>query len=191
MEIVFATNNQHKLTEVRAILGKEYTVLSLHDIHCTVEIDETSETFEGNAWLKADYIHKNFGLPCFSDDSGLEVEMLNNAPGVYSARYAGEQGSHTKNMDKLLTALQFHSNRKARFRTVVCYLNKASEINYFNGVIHGVITREKKGSGGFGYDPVFLPDGYNITFAEMTPEAKNKISHRAMAVNELSRFLRL
>lgn len=189
MEIIFATNNAHKLEEVRSVLGAKFKVLSLSDIGCNVEVEETSDTFEGNALLKAQYVFEHYNRPCFSDDSGLEVDALFNAPGVYSARYGGEHGNHEKNMDKLLNSLMGQSNRKARFRTVLCYLNEVGEVHYFNGVVNGIILSKKQGAAGFGYDPLFMPHGHNRTFAQMTPEAKNKISHRALAVNELLNFL--
>ena len=189
MEIVFATNNHHKLEEVRQILGNNFKLLTLQDIDFNEEIEETESTFEGNALLKAQIIYEKFKLPCFSDDSGLEVEALDNAPGVYSARYAGDHGNHEKNMDKLLRELDDKTNRKARFRTILCYINTDGKVNYFNGIINGVIAHERRGMRGFGYDPVFIPDGYELSFAEMTPGEKNKISHRALAVQELLKHL--
>ncbi len=191
MEIVFATNNAHKLNEVSAILGDKIKLLSLKDIQCDVDIEETENTFEGNALLKAKYIWENYKMPCFSDDSGLEVEVLEDAPGVLSARYGGEHGNHDLNMDKLLDELKNETNRKARFRTVICYIDSDGKISYFNGIITGVITNEKIGEKGFGYDPIFMPDGYTITFAEMSPDEKNTISHRSLAVKELLDFLQL
>ena len=190
MEIVFATNNEHKIQEVRTILGDSYKVLSLKDIHYNMDVEETAETFEGNALLKAMSIFETCKIPCFSDDSGLEVEVLNNAPGIYSARYAGEHGNHEKNIAKLLRELKMETNRKARFRTVLCYIDKNGQIKYFNGIISGKITLEKHGNKGFGYDPVFIPDGYDKTFAEMTPVKKNNISHRAIALKELLAYLK-
>jgi XTP/dITP diphosphohydrolase len=189
MFLVFATNNAHKLEEVQAILGDAFKVLSLHDIQCNEEIEESADSFEGNALLKARYIFENYKMPCFSDDSGLEVEALHNAPGIFSARYAGEQGNHEKNIDKLLLELKNEHNRKARFRTVLCFIDKDGEIKYFNGIINGTITLERHGNKGFGYDPVFMPDGYTMTFAEMSAAEKNNISHRARAVKELLNYL--
>lgn len=189
MDLVFATNNNHKIEEVKALLPVIYKLLSLKDIGCNEDIEETSDTFEGNALLKARYLYEKYHLPCFSDDSGLEVMELNWAPGVFSARYAGEHGNHEKNMDKLLQSLDGKTNRAARFRTVLCYIDTNGNQTYFNGIINGNITLEKRGSGGFGYDPLFIPDGYQKTFAEMTPDEKNLISHRALAVKEFAAFL--
>ncbi len=189
MDLIFATNNNHKIEEVKALLPVIYKLLSLKDIGCNEDIEETADTFEGNALLKARYLYEKYHLPCFSDDSGLEVMELNWAPGVFSARYAGEHGNHEKNMDKLLQSLDGKTNRAARFRTVLCYIDTNGNETYFNGIINGTITHEKRGSGGFGYDPLFIPDGYQKTFAEMNPEEKNLISHRALAVKEFAAFL--
>ncbi len=189
MDLIFATNNNHKIEEVKALLPVIYKLLSLKDIGCNEDIEETADTFEGNALLKARYLYEKYHLPCFSDDSGLEVMELNWAPGVFSARYAGEHGNHEKNMDKLLQSLEGKTNRVARFRTVLCYIDTNGNETYFNGIINGNITLEKRGSGGFGYDPLFMPDGCQKTFAEMTPEEKNLISHRALAVKEFAAFL--
>ncbi|MFZ4454990.1 MAG: non-canonical purine NTP diphosphatase [Bacteroidales bacterium] len=183
-KIVFATNNKHKLEEVSSILNGKVEILSLSDIGCFDEIPETANTLEGNALLKAQFVKQKFGFDCFADDTGLEVEALNNAPGVYSARYAGEQRSAVDNMDKLLTELSGKANRKARFRTVIALIEGDSE-TIFEGFVSGEITREKIGEAGFGYDPIFRPDGYNNTFAELGLDAKNKISHRAKAVEKL------
>ncbi len=189
VKLVFATNNQHKLEEVKSILGDSFQLMSMQDIGFNDDVEETESTFEGNAYLKAKAIFDQFKLPCFSDDSGLEVEILNNAPGVYSARYAGEHGNHDKNMDKLLTELLLKENRNARFRTVICYIDGNGLTSYFNGIITGQITNERHGEKGFGYDPIFKPDGFNITFAEMDAAEKNIISHRAIAVKELFNYL--
>ncbi len=189
MDLILATNNNHKIEEVKALLPVIYKLLSLKDIGCNEDIEETADTFEGNALLKARYLYEKYHLPCFSDDSGLEVMELNWAPGVFSARYAGEHGNHEKNMDKLLQSLDGKTNRAARFRTVLCYIDTNGNETYFNGIINGTITHEKRGSGGFGYDPLFIPDGYQKTFAEMNPEEKNLISHRALAVKEFAAFL--
>jgi XTP/dITP diphosphohydrolase len=189
-KLVFATNNAHKLEEVRAILGDKVEVLSLRDIHCDVDIPETADTLEGNAQMKAEYIYKNYGMDCFADDTGLEVEALNGAPGVYTARYAGGSGHDSEaNMKKLLHELSEKNNRKAQFRTVIALILKG-EVHLFDGIVRGEITREKQGEAGFGYDPVFAPEGQNgKTFAELGNEIKNTISHRARAVAQLCNFL--
>ena len=171
-KLVFATNNAHKLEEIRAILGDKVEILSLNDINCHTDIPETAETLQGNAALKAQYIYDNYGLDCFADDTGLEVEALNGAPGIYSARYE----------------MQDKDNRKARFRTVICLIEGGKE-HFFEGIVNGSIIRERKGGAGFGYDPVFMPDGYSETFAEMGNDEKNKISHRARAVQKLCEYL--
>lgn len=187
--LVFATNNVHKLDEIRAILGSCIEVLSLKDIGYEADIPETANTLEGNAALKAEYIHRNYGLDCFADDTGLEVETLNGAPGVYSARYAGGEGHDSQaNMKKLLINMQGASNRKARFRTVICLIERGQE-HFFEGIVNGSIATERQGKEGFGYDPIFIPEGYDMTFAEMGNEEKNKISHRARAVKQLCAYL--
>lgn len=187
--MVFATNNAHKLDEIRAILGDKVEVLSLKDIHCEADIPETADTLEGNAALKAEYIYKNYGLDCFADDTGLEVEALEGAPGVYSARYAGGEGHDSEaNMKKLLAELEGKSNRKAQFRTAICLIEGGTE-HLFEGVVKGEIIEKKRGCSGFGYDPVFVPEGYTETFAEMGSEEKNKISHRARATQKLCDYL--
>lgn len=189
-KLVFATNNAHKLEEVSAILENKIELLSLKDINCDVDIPETADTLEGNALLKAEYVHKNYNLDCFADDTGLEVEALNGEPGVYSARYAEGEGHNAEaNMLKLLQNMEGIDNRKAQFRTVVSLILDEKEY-YFEGVIKGEIIKEKHGTGGFGYDPLFMPDGYNKTFAELGNEIKNQISHRAIAVNKLCEFLK-
>lgn len=188
-KLVFATNNQHKLEEVSAILGNHIELLSLKDINCETDIPETADTLEGNALLKAQYIYNNFNLNCFADDTGLEIEALNNEPGVYSARYAGEDKSAEANMLKVLDKLKNETNRKAQFRTAVSLILDGKEY-LFEGIIKGEIIKEKRGNNGFGYDPVFVPEGYNQTFAELGNEIKNKISHRALAINKLCDFLR-
>ena len=187
-KLVFATNNAHKLDEIRAILGDKVEVLSLKDIHCEADIPETADTLEGNAALKAEYIYKNFGLDCFADDTGLEVEALGGAPGVYSARYAGDGHNAEANMLKLLHAMEGIENRKAQFRTAFALIIDGKE-HLFEGVIKGEIIKTRRGSSGFGYDPIFVPEGYTQTFAEMGNELKNKISHRAIATNKLCKFL--
>ena len=188
-KLVFATNNAHKLEEIRAILGDKVEVLSLKDIRCEADIPETADTLEGNAALKAEYIHAHYGMDCFADDTGLEVEALDGAPGVYSARYAGGEGHDSEaNMKKLLAELEGEETRKAQFRTAICLI-EGGEKHLFEGIVKGEIIREKKGSSGFGYDPVFVPEGYAETFAEMGAEEKNRISHRARAVQRLCDYL--
>ena len=188
-KLVFATNNAHKLEEVAAILGDQVELLSLNDIGCQTDIPETAETLEGNALLKSSYIYKNYHLDCFADDTGLEVETLNGAPGVYSARYAGGEGHDAQaNMLKLLHELDGKENRKAQFRTAISLILDGKEY-LFEGVIKGEIIKEKRGDSGFGYDPVFMPEGYDRTFAELGNDIKNQISHRALAVQKLCEFL--
>ena len=188
-KLVFATNNAHKLEEVAAILGEQIELLSLNDIGCHADIPETADTLEGNALQKSSFIFKNYGLDCFADDTGLEVEALNGAPGVYSARYAGGEGHDSQaNMLKLLRELEGKENRKAQFRTAISLILDGKEY-LFEGVIKGEITKEKRGDSGFGYDPVFKPEGYDKTFAELGNDIKNKISHRALAVQRLCEFL--
>ncbi|MFN0729155.1 non-canonical purine NTP diphosphatase [Polaribacter gochangensis] len=188
MKIVFATNNLNKLAEVQKMLPDSIELLSLSDINCFDEIEETETTLEGNAKLKANYITEKFGYNCFADDTGLEVESLNGEPGVFSARYAGSENSSKKNMQKLLSELENKSNRKAQFRTAIA-LNLNNEQFLFEGICKGEILTEKQGEKGFGYDPVFKPNGFNNSFAEMTSEEKNSISHRGNAVQKLVRFL--
>ncbi|MEA4935713.1 MAG: non-canonical purine NTP diphosphatase [Paludibacter sp.] len=188
--LVFATNNAHKLEEVRAVLGNTVEVLSLKEINCLDDIPETADTLEGNALIKAKHVYEKYGYDCFADDTGLEVDALGGKPGVYSARYAGEEQDSKKNMQKLLTELRSNPNRKARFRTVIALIEKG-EINYFEGKIEGNITSSTSGDKGFGYDPVFMPNGFSQTFAELGSEIKNKISHRALAINELKKYLNL
>ena len=189
-KLVFATNNAHKLDEISAILGEKVELLSLKDIHCDVDIPETADTLEGNAMLKAEYIYENYGLDCFADDTGLEVEALNGAPGVYSARYGGGEGHNSEaNMQKLLQNMQGVQNRKAQFRTAICLILDGKK-HLFEGIVKGEIIKEKRGGSGFGYDPIFMPEGYTKTFAELGNETKNKISHRALAVEKLCRFLK-
>ena len=205
MKIVFATNNQHKLDEIRSILGDKIEVLSLKDIGCDVDIPETGQTLEENALQKAQYIYDHYHMSVFADDTGLEVEALNGAPGIYSARYAsmvdGSSVSHDSeaNMSCLLKELGENNNRKARFRTVIalilkkdicpCGCTSIKEIHQFEGIVEGEIIRERRGGEGFGYDPIFQPDGYDKTFAELGMGIKNHISHRARAVQKLAEFL--
>ena len=187
-KFVFATNNAHKLEEVTAILGNRIELLSLKDIHCHVDIPETADTLEGNALLKAQYIFENYQMDCFADDTGLEVEALNGEPGVYSARYAGDGHNAEANMLKLLQNMEGIENRKAQFRTAFDLIIKGKE-HLFEGIIKGEIIKTRRGNSGFGYDPIFVPEGYSQTFAEMGNELKNKISHRAIATNKLCKFL--
>lgn len=187
--LVFATNNAHKLEEIRAILGDKINILSLNDIDCHADIPETADTLEGNARLKAEYIYQHYGMDCFADDTGLEVEALNGAPGIYSARYTGGAGHDSEaNMHKLLSELEGKTNRKAQFRTAICLIERGEE-HLFEGIVRGTILQERRGTAGFGYDPIFQPEGYTETFAEMGNEEKNKISHRARAVQKLVEYL--
>ena len=187
-KFVFATNNAHKLEEVTAILGDKIELLSMKDIHCHADIPETADTLEGNALIKARYIFENYNMDCFADDTGLEVEALNGAPGVYSARYAGDAHNSEANMRKLLQDMEGIENRKAQFRTVFALIINGKE-HLFEGIVKGEITKHRCGSSGFGYDPVFIPEGYTQTYAEMGNTLKNKISHRALATNKLCNFL--
>jgi len=187
--LCFATNNQNKINEVRAHLGPDFLLVGLDEIGCTEELAEDQVTLEGNSFQKAEYVYKNFGVSCFADDTGLEVEALQGAPGVYSARYAGPQRSATDNMKLLLSNLAASENRKARFRTVITLMTPDFS-KQFEGVVNGYIIDDYRGTGGFGYDPIFLPDGYSQTLAEMSMEEKNTISHRAQAVNKLVDFLK-
>ena len=187
--LVFATNNAHKLEEIRAILGNSIEILSLADIHCHADIPETADTLEGNARQKSRYVYEHYGLDCFADDTGLEVESLGGAPGVYSARYADGQGHDSQaNMNKLLKEMEEKNDRKAQFRTISSLIEKGEE-RQFEGIVKGQITREKRGESGFGYDPIFQPDGYETTFAELGSDIKNRISHRARAVAALCDYL--
>ena len=188
-KLVVATNNAHKLEEISAILGNEMELLSLKDIHCNADIPETANTLEGNARQKAMYIHENYGMDCFADDTGLEVEALNGAPGVFSARYAGDGHDSEANMQKLLKELEGKENRKAQFRTAICLIMEGKEY-LFEGIVKGHIIEEKRGGAGFGYDPIFVPEGYDQTFAELGNDVKNTISHRARAVEKLCTFLK-
>ena len=209
MKIVFATNNEHKLSEIRAILGPSFDVVSLADIGCHEDIPETGQTLEENALMKAEYVYNKYHLSCFADDTGLEVEALNGAPGVYSARYAaivpagspaGPSHDSEANMARLLRELANNNNRKARFRTVIALIEKKDVcpcgctsikvVHKFEGIVNGEITREKSGAEGFGYDPIFRPDGYDKTFAELGADIKNQISHRARATQKLAEYLK-
>jgi XTP/dITP diphosphohydrolase len=187
-QLVFATNNDHKLKEVRNILGNTCQILSLKDINCVEDIPETADTLEGNALLKAHYVSQKYGYDCFSDDTGLEVYALHNAPGVYSARYAGESKDSKANIRKVLEKLEGKEDYSARFRTVIALIVQGKEY-LFEGIVEGTLIREERGMAGFGYDPIFVPEGYNQTFAELGTDIKNTISHRAAAVNKLKLFL--
>lgn len=201
MKIVFATNNQHKLQEIRDILDSEFEIVSLKDIGCDVDIPETGNTLEENAMQKAQYVYDHYNLSCFADDTGLEVEALNGEPGVHSARYAeGTDHDSEANMAKLLRNLEGKDNRKARFRTVIALIRKQDvcpcgctsikKVNRFEGIVDGSITTEKHGTAGFGYDPIFVPEGYDKSFAELGESIKNGISHRARAVAKLAEYLK-
>ncbi len=188
-KLVFATNNAHKLAEVRAILEPEFKIISLAELNCNDDIPETADTLEGNALLKAQYIYEKFGFDCFADDTGLEVEALNGEPGVYSARYAGEENISTNNMHKVLTLLGDNKNRTACFRTVISLI-ESGKVSYFEGKIDGKIALEPRGDSGFGYDPIFIPKNHVSSFAQLSAEEKNKISHRALAVKKLVQHLK-
>jgi len=188
IKLIFATNNQHKLEEVSHLIKDNYKILSLKDINCFEEIPETSDTIKGNASQKSHYIFDKFVIDCFADDTGLEIESLDGRPGVYSARYAGEEHNFEKNMNKVLAEMDGITNRKARFKTVISLILNGKE-NFFEGIIKGIILTEKRGQEGFGYDPIFQPIGYNLAFAEMPLEEKNKISHRAIAIKNLVNYL--
>lgn len=187
-KLVFTTNNAHKLEEIKAILGEQVEILSLKDIGCDTDIPETADTLEGNASLKAHYIYEHYGMDCFADDTGLEVEALDGAPGVYSARYAGEGHDSEANMRKLLVNLKEITDRKAQFRTVISLIEQGEE-HQFEGIVKGCILEEKRGDLGFGYDPIFQPEGYDRSFAELGNDIKNRISHRARAVALLCNYL--
>ncbi|WP_395052991.1 non-canonical purine NTP diphosphatase [Flavobacterium sp.] len=188
MELVFASNNKNKIKEIQLLLPNSITILSLEDIGCFEEIEENASTIEGNAILKANYVTTKYGHNCFADDSGLEVEILNGKPGVHSARYAGEQRNDADNMDKLLAKLEFVTNRKANFKTVIA-LNLDGKQTLFTGIIDGIITKEKIGTNGFGYDPLFKPNNCDITFGQFEIEEKARISHRGIAVKQLITYL--
>lgn len=189
MQLVFATNNPNKLKEVQELFPKEISLLSLEDIGCMEDIPETAPDIEGNAILKANFVTENYGYPCFADDTGLLVDALNGAPGVYSARYAGSQRSSEDNMDRVLGELANATDRSAHFKTIIA-LNIDQEQYLFQGIVEGEITTDRKGREGFGYDPIFMPKGYNKTFAELPLSVKNQISHRAKAIQELLAFFK-
>lgn len=189
MKLCFATNNPHKLEEVADLLGAEFELLTLRDVGCTDDIPETGDTLEANSLLKAQYVWERYGIPCFADDSGLEVEALGGAPGVYSARFAGQHGNHLANNLLLLQKLEGQTNRSAQFRAVVTLIQDATP-QQFEGVVRGRIRHQMSGAEGFGYDPVFEPEGFDRTFAEMTLAEKNTLSHRARAMAALCNFLK-
>lgn len=189
MKLCFASNNEHKLTEIRRAVGKEIQLLSLNDIKCFDELPETRDTLEGNSLQKAEYVFSHYNIPCFADDTGLEVEALQGAPGVFSARYAGAQRNSEDNINLLLQNLTAETNRRAQFRTVITLVGLTPEPCFFEGIIRGDIINERRGTAGFGYDPVFVPHGHTRTFAEMSLDEKNQMSHRARAVNKLIDYL--
>ncbi len=188
-KLLFATNNQHKLSELRQILHSDYIITSLQEIGCVDELPETQDTIKGNALQKADFVYRKYGISCFADDTGLEIDALNGAPGVYSARFAGTKATYKQNVDKVLALLKDIENRNARFKTIIALILDGKAY-FFEGIIEGEIIKEEHGQSGFGYDPVFVPLGYNKTFAEMTHEEKNGISHRGLAVKQLTGFLK-
>jgi XTP/dITP diphosphohydrolase len=188
MKLIFATHNSHKLSEVAAMLPPAIELIGLSDIGCTDNIAETASTLEGNALIKARYIRDNYHRDCFADDTGLEVKVLNNAPGVLSARYAGEPSNPEANMTKLLGDMEGATDRRARFRTVIA-LSLGGNEYLFEGIVNGQIATQPSGDSGFGYDPIFIPEGYAKTFGELSPAEKNKISHRAIAIAKLTSFL--
>ena len=189
MQLVFASNNKNKIKEIQLLVPSTIQILSLDDIGCTEDIAETADTIEGNAILKANYVTEKYGYDCFADDSGLEVDALNGEPGVFSARYAGEPKNDENNIAKLLTNLKDVKNKKANFKTVIC-LNSKGKQHLFTGIINGQIIEERIGTNGFGYDPIFVADGYEKTFAELSLEEKSNISHRGIAVKKLIDFLK-
>ena len=187
-DLVFATHNQHKLREIQEILSNSYQIIGLSELGLHEEIPETADTLEGNAQIKAEYIYDKLGMDCFSDDTGLEIDALNGAPGVYSARFAGENCTFQDNVEKVLRLLKGVSNRKARFRSIICLIMNGKKY-FFEGKVEGEIITVQKGTEGFGYDPIFIPDGFTKTFAEMPLEEKNSISHRGVAIQKLIAFL--
>jgi XTP/dITP diphosphohydrolase len=189
LQLVFATNNKHKVNEIQSLIKENLKILTLNDIKCFEDIPETSPTIEGNAFQKARYLNQKYNYNCFADDTGLIVEALNGEPGVYSARYAGEQKNDEDNMNLLLQNLANKENRKAKLQTVIALIINGNE-HAFVGEVHGTIAKEKKGSQGFGYDPIFIPDGYDCSFAEMSADEKNIISHRGIATRKLLEFLK-
>ena len=190
MKICFATNNKNKLKEIKQALGSSHEILSLNDINCLEELPETQETIEGNSFQKAQYVFDNYGVACFADDTGLEINALNGEPGVYSARYAGPDCKAEDNMTKVLSKLSGISNRQARFKTVITFIDDNGNQTQFEGIANGEITTSRSGADGFGYDPIFKPEGYDVTFAEISMEEKNQISHRGKAVMKLLDLLK-
>ncbi len=190
MKLCFATNNKHKLAEAKDIVGKDFQIVSLEEINCFEELPETSPTLEGNSLQKAEFVFNKFGVACFADDTGLEVEVLDGEPGVLSARYAGEQKDSNENIDLLLKRLHHFPHRTAKFRTVITLVGLDPAPMSFEGIVQGRITQERKGSSGFGYDPVFIPDGHTKTYAEMSLQEKSLLSHRALAVRKLEAHLK-
>jgi len=190
MKLCFATNNDHKLSEAKDIAGKDFEIVSLQEINCFEELPETSPTLEGNSLQKADFVFQKYNVPCFADDTGLEVEVLNGEPGVFSARYAGEHKNSADNIDLLLKKLGTKLNRKAKFRTVITLLGMEPSPLFFEGTVEGTITDKCRGTFGFGYDPVFIPKGYTKTYAEMNLQEKSSLSHRAIAVKKLGDYLK-
>jgi XTP/dITP diphosphohydrolase len=188
--LCIASNNSHKIQELKELLGDSYDLKSMTEIGCHEEIEETGHTLEENAQIKAKYIFEKYGIPTLSDDSGLEIISLDMRPGVYSARYAGEHGNHQANMDKVLGELEDKTDKSAQFRTVLCLILSENKIHTFEGKVEGHIISQKRGTGGFGYDPIFVPTGYDHTFAELSAEIKNTISHRASAIQKLRLFIK-
>jgi len=189
MKIVFATSNSNKIKEIKALLPESISIIGLEEIGCNEEIPETQETIEGNAIQKAQYVYDHYGHNCFAEDTGLEITALDGDPGVYSARYAGPQRNANDNMDKVISNLKDQHDRSARFKTVIALIIDGS-VTTFDGIVNGQIIKEKKGEGGFGYDPIFVPEGYNQTFGELSSKEKNKISHRARASAKLIAYLK-
>jgi XTP/dITP diphosphohydrolase len=189
-DLCFATNNKHKLEEVRLAIGSQFNLISLEDLNCKEELPETRDTLEGNSLQKAEYVFQHYHTACFADDTGLEVEALQGAPGVYSARYAGLQKNSQDNIQLLLKNLSGQINRKARFRTIITLIGLESQPVFFEGIINGTIIENERGQQGFGYDPVFIPEGFTRTFAEMTLAEKNQLSHRGIAIKKLSSYLK-
>lgn len=189
IKLVFATNNKNKIKEIKQLLNNSLELLSLEDVGCLEDIPETADTIEGNAVQKAQYVYEKYGYNCFADDTGLEIDALNGEPGVYSARYAGEQKNAEDNMMKVLTKLEGLENRSAQFKTVIALIVDG-KVTCFEGIVKGEITTERSGNEGFGYDPIFKPKGYDVSYAEMNLELKNEISHRAIATKKLIQFLK-
>ena len=189
-EILFASQNYHKVEEIRKLLPLEFSLLSLKDLKWTLEIPEPFDTYEANAKAKAYFVFDRTGLNCFADDSGLEIDALDGRPGIFSARYAGPERSHSENIRKVLTELEGVANRSARFRAIIAYINNAKEVLIFEGKVEGTISTVTMGDGGFGYDPIFIPDGFDQTFGQLPDHLKNKISHRALAIQKFIGYLR-